>query len=150
MFFCFSTVCFVKVAFVHIFLFYLPASLLSQLSLINELLEFHLRGGKTCAFDSIVIRSRNNSWQPAARIYRSSCNILPVDLLMFMFYRAYIKEIALYSVSSQQTIPNMVFVSCYCNYSEVRTSVPFIVKLKKYVTFQIPALYVIIWNFFKH
>ena len=53
----------------------------------NELLEFQLRGGKNCAFDSIVIRSRNSFWQPTARIYRSSNGILLVDLLMFMFYR---------------------------------------------------------------
>ena len=86
MFFCFSTVCSVKVAFVQIFLFHQPASLLSQLFLINELLEFHLRGGKTCVFDSIIIRSRNSTWQPTARIYRSSCSILLVDLLMLMFY----------------------------------------------------------------
>ena len=84
--FCFSVVCFVKVAFSQIFdLIY---QLLSQLLLIDELQEFQLRGGKTSAFDSIVIRSRNSSWQPTARNYKSSSSILQADLLMFMFYKA--------------------------------------------------------------
>ena len=65
----------------------------------NKLLEFQLRDGKTCAFDSIVIRSRNSSWQPTARIHRSSNGIFLVDLLLFMFYRPYAKLIALNSIS---------------------------------------------------
>ena len=57
----------------------------SIIFIINKLLEFQLRGGKNCAFDGIVIKSRNGFWQPTARIYRSSYGILLVDLQTFMF-----------------------------------------------------------------
>ena len=62
------------------FSFHLPASLLPQLFLIGKSYENQLRGGKTCAFDGIVITFRNSSWQPTARIYKFSNSILLADL----------------------------------------------------------------------
>ena len=129
-FVCFSTVCFVICLFVTFLLFvcfysyicsnfsfHLPASLLPQLFLIDELLEFQLHGGKTYAFDSIVIRPRNSSWQPIVRIYKSSNSILLVDLLMFIFIELVLSRLHQTPYLTPQNITNMTLVSCCCNYS---------------------------------
>ena len=78
----FSMVLFAFLLFVllklHLYKFFISSTSFFTSSIIfitNKLLEFQLRGGKNCAFDSIAIRSRNSSWQPTARIYRSSNGI---------------------------------------------------------------------------